>query len=162
VEGQTAVRPGLQAGQATMNADELVDIGEIKRLKARYFRLMDAKQWDAWGELFTSDCRLSSEPGRGLPCIEWVGRDQIVACNRAALEGCRTVHHGHMPEIEITGPTSARGIWAMYDFLTWDGAGERAYVGYGHYEETYEKQDGSWRIKSLWLTRLRVDVRGDW
>ncbi len=28
-----------------------------------------------------------------------------------------TVHHGHMPEIEITSPTTASGIWAMQDFL---------------------------------------------
>jgi hypothetical protein len=30
--------------------------------------------------------------------------------------------------------------------------------GYGHYHETYEKTDGRWRISSLKLTRLRVDV----
>ena len=145
-----------------MAADELVDIEAIKQLKARYFRLMDTKQWDAWGKLFTPDCRLSSEPGGGLPRVEWVGRDQIVERNRAALEGSRTVHHGHMPEIEITGPTTARAIWAMYDSLTWDGDSARAYEGYGHYQETYEKQDGAWRIKSLRLTRLRAEFRGGW
>jgi uncharacterized protein (TIGR02246 family) len=145
-----------------MSVDELADIEAIKQLKARYFRLMDTKQWDAWGELFTPDCRLYSEPGGGRPGIEWVGRDEIVERNRAALEGSRSVHHGHMPEIEITGPTTARGVWAMYDFLTWNGAGCRAYEGYGHYQETYEKQDGAWRIKSLRLTRLRAEFRGDW
>jgi hypothetical protein len=30
--------------------------------------------------------------------------------------------------------------------------------GYGHYHETYEKVDGTWRIKTLTLTRLRQDV----
>ncbi|MBI0293347.1 nuclear transport factor 2 family protein [Streptomyces sp. PRKS01-29] len=29
-----------------------------------------------------------------------------------------SVHHGHMPEIEITGPDTASGIWAMEDLLT--------------------------------------------
>ena len=29
--------------------------------------------------------------------------------------------------------------------------------GYGHYHETYEKSGTEWRIKSLTLTRLRVD-----
>jgi len=29
--------------------------------------------------------------------------------------------------------------------------------GYGHYEETYVKLDGQWKIKTSKLTRLRVD-----
>jgi hypothetical protein len=29
--------------------------------------------------------------------------------------------------------------------------------GYGHYHETYEKFDGRWLIKTLRLSRLRVD-----
>jgi hypothetical protein len=33
--------------------------------------------------------------------------------------------------------------------------------GYGHYHETYEKVDGRWRIKTITLTRLRVDVETD-
>ena len=34
----------------------LWDIEQIKQLKARYFRLLDAKDWDAFAELFTDDC----------------------------------------------------------------------------------------------------------
>ena len=30
--------------------------------------------------------------------------------------------------------------------------------GYGHYHETYEKGPDGWRIKTLLLTRLRVDL----
>ena len=33
------------------------------------------------------------------------------------LQDVVTVHHGHMPEIELTSPTTARGIWAMEDML---------------------------------------------
>ena len=29
--------------------------------------------------------------------------------------------------------------------------------GWGHYEETYEIVDGLWRIKTLRLTRLRLE-----
>ena len=28
-------------------------------------------------------------------------------------------HHGHMPEIELTSPTTAKGIWAMEDRVWW-------------------------------------------
>jgi len=69
-----------------------------------------------------------------------------------------TVHHGHMSEIEVTSPTTATGIWAMEDKLRWpSGASLGEMHGYGHYHETYVKVDGAWRIKTLTLTRLRVD-----
>jgi hypothetical protein len=60
-----------------------------------------------------------------------------------------------MPEIELTSATTAKGIWAMQDLLRWpDG---RELSGYGHYHETYQRVDGAWRIKTLKLTRLRMD-----
>ena len=31
------------------------DIEAIRQLKARYFRFVDTKQWDRWGDLFTED-----------------------------------------------------------------------------------------------------------
>ena len=42
-----------------------------------------------------------------------------------------------MPEIEITSPTPATGVWAMEDMLRWPNGTEMH--GYGHYYETYEK-----------------------
>ena len=69
-----------------------------------------------------------------------------------------TVHQGHMPEIELTSPTTATGIWALNDLIIWpDGS---RLQGYGHYHETYEKVDGAWRIKSSKLTRLHMDITG--
>ena len=61
--------------------------------------------------------RVEHEPG--VIGTDVRGRDAIVRGVQKALEGTRTVHHGHMPEIEITGPTTARGIWAMYDYVSW-------------------------------------------
>ena len=66
-----------------------------------------------------------------------------------------TVHQCHTPEIEVTSPSSASGIWAMEDMLRYPDGTELH--GYGHYHESYEKQDGEWRIKSSRLTRLRAD-----
>jgi hypothetical protein len=64
-----------------------------------------------------------------------------------------------MPEITFTSPTTAKGIWAMEDKLRWPpGSAIREMHGYGHYVETYEKRPEGWRIKSLKLTRVRVDV----
>jgi hypothetical protein len=88
------------------------------------------------------------------------GREAIVAAVSGALIGTQTVHHGHMPEIEITGPDTARGTWAMFDYVEWprSESGERiGLTGYGHYLEEYIREDGEWRIARTHLARLRVD-----
>ena len=74
------------------------------------------------------------------------------------LESARTVHHGHMPEIELTGPDSAAGVWAMSDYVEFASEGVPVgFRGYGHYHERYVKRDGAWRIAHMKLTRLRRD-----
>ena len=143
-----------------MDPQDLVEIEQIKQLKARYFRLMDTRQWDEWRECFAEDVRIRIELGRGEPDQANTGREEFVESVSQVLEPTRTVHHGHMPEIELTGTDTARGIWAMYDYVTWDS--ERDLKGYGHYHETYTKRDGRWRIQSMYLTRLRVDSPDRW
>jgi hypothetical protein len=76
----------------------------------------------------------------------------MVVRNRKLLAEATTVHHGHTPEITITGADTATGIWAMMDIVKL-GAGFR---GYGHYHEEYIKQAGRWRIRRLKLTRLAM------
>jgi hypothetical protein len=61
-----------------------------------------------------------------------------------------------MPEIDVTSPTTATGVWAMEDMLRWPTGMELH--GFGHYHETYEKVEGRWRIKRSELTRLRMDI----
>jgi len=107
----------------------LEEIEAIKRLKARYFRLMDTKQWDQWGDVFTEDAHLAASPD---PNETFHGRADIVKRVSAVLRDARTVHHGHMPEIDLTSPTTAVGIWAMEDMLRWpDGGPMRTLHGYG-------------------------------
>ena len=67
-----------------------------------------------------------------------------------------TAHQVHAPEIELTSPTTARGVWALQDVVRF-GPGVTL-VGYGHYHETYENIAGQWLIKSSKLTRLREDI----
>src|SRR5205085_6148544 len=85
------------------------------------------------------------------------GADDFMAGLREILADVVTVHHGHMPEIELTSATTATGIWALEDRLRWpDG---REMRGAGHYHEEYEKVDGRWHIKKMILTRLRTDFQ---
>ena len=135
-----------------MDASRLADLEEIKALKARYFRLMDTKQWTAWGDVFTEDCSMHSGPP-SAPEVR--GRAEIVAYVRSHIEHVITVHHGHMPEIEFQDAGRATGVWAMYDQLRGPGFD---LDGWGHYHEEYRRcADGRWRIASTRLTRLRVE-----
>ena len=128
------------------------EIEAIRRLKARYFRLMDTKDWDGMREVFTDDVVIDTSEAGGQVAR---GADEFMAFLREALGDAVTVHHGHMPEIDLTSDTTATGIWALNDIIIWS-SGMRL-DGYGHYHETYEKSDGEWRIKSSKLTRLHTD-----
>ena len=65
--------------------DAKADIEAIKQLKADYFRLLDSKQWRAWGELFTEDALLDSSDDS--PDGVARGREAIVGMVSGALEG---------------------------------------------------------------------------
>ena len=86
------------------------------------------------------------------------GVDNFVPMVMGGLETVATMHHCHTPEIMLTSATTATGIWAMEDLLIF--ADGRELHGAGHYHETYEKRDGSWRIKTLHLTRTILKMSG--
>ncbi len=140
---------------------ELEAIEQIKRLKARYFRLLDTKQWDQWSDVYCEDAVMdvSDDVPEGTdPLVR--GRDSIVRAVRGMLDTARTVHRGHMPEIEITGPTAANGVWAMEDTVDFTPDAERpaGIHGTGWYHEEYRLDaDGRWRIESMKLVRGRVE-----
>ena len=128
------------------------DLEAIKQLKARYFRTMDTKDWDGMRQVFTDDVVMDTTASGGNVIA---GADDFMAFLRETLADVITVHHGHMPEIQLTSATSATGIWALQDILTWPDGSRMA--GYGHYHETYERVGGEWRIKSSTLTRLNTE-----
>ncbi|MCP4595990.1 nuclear transport factor 2 family protein [Neptuniibacter sp.] len=135
-----------------MGNNTLKDIEEIKKLKAKYFRLMDRKLWKEWGELFTEDVVAVYHGPH--PEIRYEGRLDMVRQVSTAIGDAVTVHHGHMPDIELTSSTTATGTWAMFDYVR---KRESCLKGYGYYEEDYFKENGKWKIKRLLLTRLHVD-----
>jgi len=132
--------------------EELIEIERIKQLKARYFRTMDGKDWKGMRQVFTDDVVMDTTDSGGN-VIE--GADAFMEFLEPTLGDAVTVHQGHMPEIELTSGTTARGIWALQDTILWPN-GTRM-VGYGHYHETYEKVGGDWKIKTSTLTRLHTD-----
>jgi SnoaL-like domain len=117
------------------------------------------KDWKGFAAVFTADALF--DISHDVPGCIVKGADNIAETARVPLIGSTTVHHGHCPEIEITSDTTAKGIWAMEDVIRWSEESDcalRALRGYGHYLETYERVGGDWLIKTLKLTRLKVDI----
>lgn len=137
------------------DAATLLEIEAIKQLKARYCRYLDSKDWAAWRTVFTDDFVGDTSEAGGKRIT---GADEFVAFVKQTLGKASqpTVHQVHAPEIEVTSSTTARGIWALNDVVRL--APGLNLNGYGHYDETYIKADGQWRIKTSKLTRLREDV----
>lgn len=142
--------------RALSAVEVLVATEAIERLKARYFRLLDTKRWDEWGDVFTAGAVLRFGPGDDEVLH---GREAIVAGVSAALGDGVTVHHGYLPEIDVLSATTATGTWAMADDVSLPGLRLR---GAGHYHERYVKgADGEWRIASTELVRLRRGLSPD-
>lgn len=139
--------------------ERLDAIEQVKTLKARYLRFVDTKQWDAFEALFTTDAVLEIAEAR----LEPFSPLELTDLLRAHYTRCVTVHHGHMPEIEVHGPHSASAVWAMEDqrFFEADdpSAAWASAIGAGHYHETYVGTPDGWRIASLRLTRLRLEFQ---
>jgi hypothetical protein len=135
---------------------QLWDIEQIKQLKARYFRLLDTKDWTGFAELFTEDCVHHLPQESPKPSVT---NDEYFRDLKVQLGDGVTTHHGHMPEITLLSETEAEGIWAMFDYVqVASPTGRVSIKGYGHYFETYRKcDDGAWRISSKKNVRLRLD-----
>lgn len=130
----------------------LVAIEEIRQLKARYFRAVDLKLWDLFRDLFTEDLRIDFAESTSKPMT----RDEFVASASRHFAGAVSVHHGHIPEIELIDDTHAKGIWPMFDLVeTPEGSSYESHTGYGHYTEEYRKEDGRWKIARTRLTRIK-------
>ena len=139
--------------------ERLEAVDAIRNLKARYFRLIDTKQWEALCDVFTPDMRVVTPDGR----VWMEGGDAYAASLKAGLSDAVSCHQGLTAEIAVGDDNTATDIWAMQDVITWidrhPREGWKAILGRGHYHETYRRcADGCWRIATLTLTRLSLDI----
>jgi len=146
-------------GDGENDIERLLAVAAISTLKARYFRFLDTKDWESLRGVFAEDAVIDVTDDSGATIG---GAAKFVDALRSILADVDTVHHGHMPEIEITSPTTATGVWAMEDHLRWPAAGDEPAAelhGFGHYHETYTRDAAdAWHIATMSLTRLRRDT----
>jgi hypothetical protein len=139
--------------------DKATAILEIQKLKARYARFGDKKDWDEFRRCLADDfhCRVEGAP-RASPdapgCYEMRGADAFVANARTMISAIQSIHQLSLPEITLTGDTTASGIWALHDYLV---APHCAFRGWGHYHDDYIKIAGHWKIAKSVVTRIRVE-----
>lgn len=158
VRGFPATPPAMSA------ADRLWAIEEIHQLKARYIRCLDLKDWVCWEGVFAPTFHFKNGN------TEWHGpKEMIEATHPTGLfDRVKTVHHAHMPEIEIVSPTTARGIWSadFFHYYPKEGAAPLGseIVSPGHwnrvealYYDTYVKIGGRWFIQSEEIRTLREE-----
>ncbi len=126
---------------------QLEDLEAIRQLKYRYWRHLDCKEWEALAALFTADATVCYSAGR----YEFAGVEAIIGFLRDALGGEHppvTIHHGQHPEITLTGPDSATGIWALYNYM-FNVAQNRAVRIGAYYEDRYVRLGGTWKLQHI-------------
>jgi hypothetical protein len=139
-----------------MDADALVELEGIKRVKYQYMRCIDQKLWDELDDVLTDDCVASYSGGK----YHFEGREAIVDFLRRSM-GADTFHSSHRvhhPEIELTGPDTATGVWAMDDVVVmtdWN----LTVRGAAFYEDEYHKVDGGWRISRTGYKRTYEEIQ---
>lgn len=123
---------------------QLSDMEDIRVIKHRYFRGIDTADMALLSLLFTDD--ITVEYRGGGYRVELRGHaDMMTFLANSFHSGAVAMHHGHMPEITITGENEAEGIWCLEDIFI---DLERKFHTYGSaiYHDRYRRVDGVWKI----------------
>ena len=125
---------------------DLAALEEIRRLKYRYFRTLDLKDWDAFADTLTDDAmgrygtRVYGEK------LTLDGREAIVGFMREQLtSSVITMHVAQHPELDVDGD-HAEGSWGFEDTVIVPDF-KVLIRGAGYYRDEYRREaDGAWRI----------------
>ena len=139
-----------------MTPSDLVEIELIKRLKYKYMRCLDQKRWDEMVECFSDDAVAQYSGGK----YTYEGREAILGFFRAAMGSTSFLssHRVHHPEIDLTSPTTATGIWALEDVVV-DAKRDFSLRGAAFYTDEYVKQDGRWVIARTSYLRTYEEIQ---
>jgi hypothetical protein len=116
------------------------DVAAICRLKYRYMRLLDTKQWDEFATLFAED---ATADYNGLVFDTPTSLVDYMRNNLG--EGFITMHQVHHPEIDVDEDT-ASGHWYLHDKVIVD-AFRFGLEGAAIYTDRYVRTADGWRIQ---------------
>lgn len=115
------------------------DIHDISRLKYRYLRALDTKDWDLFATCFVPE---TTGDYNGLTFSNSADLVEYMRANM--VEGMLTLHQAHHPEIEVDGDT-ATGRWYLVDKVIIE-AMKFVLEGAAFYEDRYVRTDDGWKI----------------
>lgn len=123
---------------------QLSDMEDIRMLKHRYFRGIDTADMALLAPLFTDD--ISVDYRGGSYRVQLSGRDNMLEFLANSFHsGAVAMHHGHMPEITLTGDDTAEGVWYLEDIFI-DTERQLHTIGSAIYRDGYRREDGVWRM----------------
>jgi uncharacterized protein (TIGR02246 family) len=135
-----------------LTPEDLVEYEAIKRLKYRYVRCLDQKNWVELASCFTPDATASYGDGK----YSFAGLDAIMAFLRDSLGAASmiTMHQVHQPEIDLAPDRrSATATWALEDRVIMTEY-KLTLRGAAYYSDRYVKEDGRWLIADTGYQRL--------
>jgi hypothetical protein len=133
---------------------DLTAIEEIRQLKYRYFRTLDMKEWDGFGDCLATDIVARYGTQAMDKPLHFDSRDGVVEFMSGNLgTGIISIHIASHPEIAVDGDT-ATGSWGFEDTVIVP-AFKVMIRGGGYYKDEYRKDaDGKWRISATKYERI--------
>lgn len=127
----------------------LEDLEAIKRLKHRYMRCVDTKQWDELAGCFCPDATTDYGGRHKLTGVEAI----IGFLKTMESPDIITMHQVHHPEIELTGPGKASATWTLEDYVINLSRGWSLH-GTALYHDRYARVNGEWKIEHTGYKRI--------
>ncbi len=132
------------------------DLEAIKRLKYKYQRCLDTKEWGELQECFTEDAKAAYSSGK----FSFDGREAILKFLQGAM-GADSFHSSHVvshPEIDLVDENHATVRWCLQDYVV-DTSFDMTIRGAAFYEDEYRKgDDGVWRISKTGYRRTYEEM----
>jgi hypothetical protein len=131
---------------------QLSDLEDIRTLKHRYFRCIDTADMDELAQLFVDDIAVDYRGGGYR--VRLTGREAMLEFLANSFHSdAVAMHHGHMPEIRLTGEDSAEGVWYLEDIFI-DAAARTQTTGSAIYRDRYRREADGWKIAASEYDRI--------
>jgi ketosteroid isomerase-like protein len=133
---------------------DLASIEEVRQLKYRYFRTLDLKLWDEFGDCLAEDIVARYGTQAMDKPLHYDNRADVVTFMSENLgPEVVTVHVAGHPEIAVDGNT-ATGSWVFEDTVIVPDF-KLMIRGGGYYVDDYRRDaDGTWRISGTKYERI--------
>lgn len=132
---------------------QLSDFEDIRTLKHRYFRGIDTADAELLKTLFTED--VNCEYRGGTYKVKLQGRDNMLSFLLDSFNSdAVAMHHGHMPEITLTGENTAKGIWYLEDIFISRAERKTFTIGSALYYDEYVREADGWKIADTQYDRV--------